>query len=268
MRDMLLSPPDRPLGEIMFHNVFALTPDEEVVHAMRETMLRHYPVYPVVDARQRIVGLVRGQLLFEAQAVELSAQAGAMVGVRDEERSTTRWYRSLRFRHPWLQINLMGTFLAAAVVSRFEHTITRVAVLAAFMPVLLGQSAHAGSQALAVAVRAMTLGELGASRARWLALKELFLGLVSGFLTGLTAGLAMYAIARWQGSPHAGRLAWVVVGALTASCAVSGFVGALTPVVLRRLGFDPTTASSIVLTAVTDVVSLGALLGLAAWLVP
>ena len=268
MREMLLAKPTCPLGDIMLASIFALTPDQEVVEAMRETMMRHYPVYPVVDAERRLVGLVRGQVLFEAQTVVLSSQAGTMVGVQEEERLTTKWGRSLRFRHPWLQINLLSTFLAAAVVCGFEHTIARMAVLAAFMPVLVGQCANVGSQALAVAVRAMTLGELRPGRAKWLALKELNLGLANGFLTGLTAGLAMYLTAHWQGVPHAERLALVVVGAMTASCVISGFVGALTPVALKRLGFDPATASSIVLTTVTDVVSLGALLGLAAWLVP
>lgn len=268
MRDMLLGRPEQRLEEIMWPNPFTLRPEQELIEAMRETVLRHYPVYPVVDGERHIVGLVRGQMLFEAQAVELSGQAGSMVGVQEEERLTTPWQRSLRFRHPWLQFNLLTTFLAAAVVGAFEQTVARIAVLAAFMPVLVGQSANVGCQALALSVRGLSLGELRPGRAANLAAKELWLGLLNGCLTGLTAGLGMYAAALWQGYPHALMLSAVVVAAMTLSCVIAGVVGALTPVALKRCGFDPATASSIVLTTITDVVSLGALLALAAWLVP
>ena len=267
MRDMMLGRPDAPLESIMYPRPFALRPEQNLIEAMRETMLRHYPVYPVVDAQERLIGLVRGQMLFEQQAVELSAQAGAMVGVQEEERLSTNWQRSLRFRHPWLQVNLLTTFLAAAVVGGFEHTIASTAVLAAFVPVMISQCANVGCQALAISLRGITLGELLPGRAKLLALKEVWLGLLNGFLTGLTAGVGMYASARWSGQPNALMLAVVVVLALTFSCVVAGLVGALTPVGLKRFGFDPATASSIVLTTITDLVSVAALLALAAWLV-
>ena len=267
MRDMLLGRPEQTLGSIMYPSPFALRPEQTLLEAMRETMLRHFPVYPVVDGEGHIAGLVRGQMLFEQQAVELSAQAGAMVGVQEEERLSTTWRRSLRFRHPWLQVNLLTTFLAAAVVGGFEHTIASTAVLAAFVPVMISQCANVGCQALAVSLRGLTLGELVPGRARLLAFKESWLGLLNGFLTGLTAGVGMYVSARWSGHAHPFMLAVVVVGALTVSCVVAGLVGALTPIGLKRCGFDPATASSIVLTTITDLVSVAALLALAAWLV-
>src|SRR5881275_805832 len=73
----------------------------------------NYPVYPVCEKTGRLLGLLRGQMLFEAEAIALSAQAGEMVGVEGEERLTTPWVRSLRFRHPWLQVNLFCGLLAA-----------------------------------------------------------------------------------------------------------------------------------------------------------
>ena len=108
----------------------------------------------------RLVGMVRGQALFERQAFEISAQAGSMVGVEKEERVGTHWWRSFRLRHPWLQLNLLTAFIAAAVVGVFQDTIDRIVVLAAFLPVLAGQSGNTGCQALAVTLRGMTLGEL------------------------------------------------------------------------------------------------------------
>jgi magnesium transporter len=228
---------------------------------------RHIPVYPVCDAEGRLLGLVRGQNLFEARAIEISAQAGSMVGVKEEERLSTPMLHSLRFRHPWLQINLVTAFAAAAVVGAFEHTLDRLVLLAAFLPVLAGQSGNTGCQALAVTLRGMTLGELQQGDERRLITKEGLLGLMNGMLVGLSAGLGMYLYALAEGNAHAAMLGIVVWLSMVVSCIVSGLCGALIPLILRRCGADPATASSIFLTTATDVVSMGVFLGLATLLV-
>ena len=268
MREMLLSENRaQTLGEIMIPNPFAFTPGMSLNDAMKASVVRHFPVYPVCDADGRLVGLVRGQMLFEAQAVELSAQPGSMVGVEKEERLSTPWLRSLKFRHPWLQLNLLTAFVAAAVVGVFESTIDRLVVLAVFLPVLAGQSGNTGCQALAVTLRGLTLGELTAGKAKALVAKEALLGVCNGAMVGLTAGIGMYVYATMQKNPSALMLAVCVFLAMTASCLLSGISGALVPLALKRLGADPATASSIFLTTATDVASMGTFLGLASLLI-
>jgi magnesium transporter len=234
---------------------------------MNEVVTRHYPVYPVSDAEDHLVGVVRGAVLFEEQAFEISAQAGSMVGVEKEERLTTPWRRALKFRHPWLQLNLVTAFLAAAVVGMFQDTVNRIVILAIFIPVLSGQCSNTGCQALAVTLRGMTLGELKAGRAKALLWKEAWLGFLNGSLTGLVAGAGMFWVAHHQAHPQALVLAMITFVAMAGSCAVSGLAGAAVPLGLRRLGADPATASSIFLTTATDVVSMGLFLGLAALLI-
>lgn len=267
MRDLLLSPRDSRLEEVMLRDPFFLVPDMELPEAMKQVVRRHFPVYPVCEADGTLIGQVRGQSMFEEQAYEISAQAGRMVGVDKEERLTTPWARSLRFRHPWLQLNLLTAFAAAAVVGLFQDTIDRIVILAAFLPVLAGQSGNTGCQALAVALRGMTLGELQPGKERALVLKEGFLGLLNGTLVGLTAALGMYIAARAQSHPSALTLAVIVFCAMVGSCIVSGISGALIPLTLRRFGADPATASSIFLTTATDVASMGLFLALATMLV-
>jgi magnesium transporter len=267
MRDMLLGRADQQVEEIMLRNPFYLHPEMTLTEAMNAVLARHYPVYPVCDASGQLLGLLRGQMLFEAQAVELSAQPGSMVGVEKQERLTTPWLRSMRFRHPWLQVNLVSGFIAAAVVGYFQDTIDRILVLAVFVPVLIGQSSNTGVQTLSVALRGMTLGELHSGRARLLVAKETWLGFVNGLLTGVTAGIGMLVFAKLQGNTQALLLAWVVFLAVTGSCLLSGIAGALVPLIMRRCGADPVTASSIVLTTITDVASLAVFLGLATWIV-
>jgi magnesium transporter len=258
MRDLLLAEREQRLERVMLRDVFSLRPETPLLEAAREVVARHFPVYPVCDEAGRFVGIVRGRTLFEEQALEISAQPGAMVGVEREERFSTPWPRSLRFRHPWLQLNLVGAF---------QDTIDRLVVLAVFLPVLAGQSGNTGCQALAVTLRGLTLGELREGGGKSLVAKEGLLGLLNGSLVGVTAAVGMFVVARLQDNPGAGALALVVLLAMIGSCVVSGVSGALIPLTLKRLGADPATASSIFLTTATDVASMGLFLALATLMV-
>jgi magnesium transporter len=267
MRDLLFSDNSRRLDEIMLKDVFSLHATMPLQEAMKSALDRHYPVYPVLDAKRHLIGLVRGQALFEAQAIEITLQAGSMMGVEKEERMATPWLQSLKFRHPWLQLNLLTAFLAAAVVGLFQDTIDRLVILALFLPVLAGQSGNTGCQALAVTLRGMTLGELKPGAERRLISKEAWLGFLNGGGVGLAAALGMFITARGQAAEQPWMLAFVVFLAMIGACVASGVSGALVPLTLKRLGFDPATASSIFLTTATDVVSMGMLLGLATLLI-
>ncbi len=267
MRDLLFADEQTPLATIMLRNAFFLTPALPLADAMKLVLDRHYPVYPVCDETGLLLGLVRGQTLFEEQAFEITAQIGSMVGVEKEERLATPLKSSFKLRHPWLQINLATAFIAGAVVAIFQDTVDRLVILALFLPVLAGQSGNTGCQALAVTLRGMTLGELKAGTERSLVIKEASLGALNGAFTGLVAALGMYIVATYQHNPNAMLLSLVVWIALIGSCVASGISGAMVPLTLKRFGFDPATASSIFLTTATDVVSMGLLLGLATLLI-
>lgn len=156
----------------------------------------------------------------------------------------------------------------------FQGTLDSLVILAVFLPVLAGQSGNTGCQALAVALRGMTLGELKPGRDRTLIIKEALLGLANGALVGVTAGIGMHICAGMQPKPEdpthiwaaekAFQLAAITFVAMIGSCMISGLSGAFIPLTLKKLGADPATASSIFLTTATDVASMGIFLGLAA----
>jgi magnesium transporter len=250
-RDMLLAGPSARLSEVMIPDPFRLRADAPVTDAMREMLKWHYPSYPVCDDAGRLVGSVRGQTLFQQQAFELSAQPGSMVGVQKEERISTPWWTSLKARHPWLQLNLLTAFFAAAVVSLFQGTIDRAVALTVFLPVVAGQSGNTGCQALAVTIRGMTLGEIE-----------------NGALVGIVAGLGMLFFAVSTSAAAPWTLAGIVAVAMTGSCVASGIAGVLVPLALERFGTDPATASSIFVTTATDCASMGLFLGLATLFLP
>jgi magnesium transporter len=267
MRDLLLARPGQVLSEVMIHDLFRFTPETPIGEAVRAAVSRHYPVYPVCDEAGRLVGLVRGWQLFERQAVEISAQSGTMVGLDKEERAATPFWQAFRMRHPWLQVNLLTAFLAAFVVGFFEDTITQIVALAAFLPVLAGQSGNSGCQTLAITLRGLTLGELEDVPVARLLRKEVFMGVVNGALTGVIAAAAMWWFSGGSDNPQSLLLAAVILMAMTGACALSGFFGVMVPLTLRRFGADPATASSIFLTTGTDVAGMGLMLFLASVLV-
>jgi len=153
------------------------------------------------------------------------------------------------------------------VVGTFEDTIGKVVVLAAFLPVLAGQSGNTGCQALAVALRGLTLGDLKKDKEKFLLTKEAWLGFLNGTFVGVVAALGMYAYAALQDHPQAPMLAFVVFLAMIGSCVISGIFGAFVPITLKKFNFDPATASSIFVTTATDVASMGLFLSLATLLV-
>ena len=227
------------------------------VHNMLEVRLLHLETKKLYD-----------QLVAEQKrSLELSEQFGTMVGINKGERLASPWYRSMRLRHPWLEINLLIAFIAAGVVEVFMGTIERLMILIIFLPVLAGLSGNIGGQALATTLRGITLGELKSGKEKVLVIKEALLGLLSGALVGLVAAIVMYVLATAHNLPSAPMLSAVVFLAMIGSCVISSICGTLMPLTLKKLGADPATASSLLLTTTTDVVSMVMLLGLAAVLV-
>jgi magnesium transporter len=266
MREMLLAGPDTTLDELMLRAPFALQADLPLSEALKLALHKHFPVYPIVDGQHRLVGLVRGSDLFANRAIEISGQSGAMVGVDKEERLGTSLGRSLRLRHPWLQVNLLTAFVAAAVVGFFEDPLRWLVILGVYLPVLAGQTGNTGCQALAVTLRGMTLGEVKPGAEPGMVRKEGTLGFLNGGLVGLTAGTGMFVYATIQREASPLTMAAVVFLAMIIACTIAGIAGAMIPMVLKRLGADPATASSIFLTTASDVASMGIFLTLATWM--
>ena len=163
---------------------------------------------------------------------------------------------SIAKRIPWLVANLFTAFLAATVVSQFEGSIQRFALLAVFMPIVPLLGGNAGNQTLTVMVRGIALGELSWANSRKALVKEVLVGAVNGIVIGILVGLVAYF---WKGNPWLGAvLALAMVGTLL----VAAIMGTLIPLFLRWLKVDPALASSVFVTTATDVSGFLLFLGL------
>ena len=257
MQSMAMADRDAQLGDLLEPlegKVSVTSPRKEVVE-----QLERYRVdsLPVVDVEGRLLGVVRYQRLFEAIESVAMADMQKMVGASEDERALSKAMFSVKKRLPWLHINLLTAFLAAAVVGVFESLIAQFTALAVLLPVVAGQSGNAGSQALAVTMRGLALREIGTREWRQVLSKEVRVGLVDGLALAVTCGAAV-----WLWSSSLG-LAVVIAVAMVMSMVAAGISGALVPIILTRIGQDPATASSIILTTVTDVAGFISFLGTA-----
>ncbi len=262
VHDLALADRALPLADItrsVIAHVSELDPREEVV-----ALLQTQPIttLPVVNVSGRFVGLIRQAELMAAVEEETSVDMQTMVGASADERALSTAGFAVRKRLPWLQINLLTAFLAAAVVGLFESTIAQFTALAVLLPVVAGQSGNAGAQALAVTMRGLALREISLRHWRDVVGKEAMTGIVNGLAVAATTGLAVYV---WSRSA---ALVGVIMLAMVISMLSAGLAGALVPMLLRRFGQDPATASSIILTTVTDIVGFFSFLGIAALCAP
>ncbi|HEX7037345.1 MAG TPA: magnesium transporter [Pseudomonadales bacterium] len=257
IQDLALASGDEPLRNLMQPAegfVTTMAPREEVVDLLDRTRLDSVPV---VDVDGRLTGVVRYRALFRTIEQVASADLQKMMGVSADERALSSPGFAVRRRLPWLHVNLVTAFLAASVVGLFESTIAQFTALAVLMPVVAGQSGNAGSQALAVTIRGLALHEIGVRQWWQVVRKELLVGFTNGLVVALVCGAAVWL---WSGTPGLGL---VIALAMVTSMSVATLAGALVPILLTRFGQDPATASSILLTAVTDVFGFLSFLGTA-----
>ena len=261
-RDILYHQDDEVIKDFCLKDPFCFKADENVIEVFNRTAGNQIPEYPVVNDENQLLGVLRGSHVADAYALEVSTLSGVLVGVSKEEALDTSWSSCVKLRGPWLLLNLVTAFVAGAVVGIFQDTIDQIVLLAMFLPVLAGQSGNTGAQALAVLIREMTSGDIGPMVKSQL-IKESILGVVHGFAVGIICAVVMYVIATGQNNPHAIVLSAIILFSMTASCVVSGIMGAIVPITLKKFGADPAAGSSIILTTGTDVVSMGVMLFLA-----
>jgi magnesium transporter len=260
MRDLILARPNRLLREIMrpkVQSVPATMDQEQVARLMRRN---GYLALPVVDDRNRLVGLITVDDVVDVVEEEATEDVQRMFGAGAEERLTSTWSFSFRKRVWWLLVNLATAFLAAAVVGVFESTIQKAVVLAFYMPIIAGMGGNASAQAMAVAVRGIALGQVDRSLLGRVMVRQFLVGLMTGLVIGFVTG----AIALTFHHDKGVQLAAVVTLALIINHCLATVSGAAIPFIMKSLGFDPAQSATIFATTVTDVGGFFSLLGLAA----
>jgi magnesium transporter len=257
LRRLLLVSPETPLKRIMTADLISARVDMDQEEVARQVAAYNLLAIPVVDAENKLAGIITVDDVIDVIKDEATEDIYRLAGVAGDERAFTPAKESLRKRLPWLGINLVTAFLAAAVVGLFEGTIDLFPVLAVFMPIVAGMGGNAGTQTLTVIVRGIALGELTWSNSRKALLKEAVVGLGNGIVLGAAAAGVVWMV---RGNPTLG----LVLGmAMIINMFVAAAAGTLVPLGLRAANVDPALASSVFITTMTDMFGFFSFLGLA-----
>src|SRR6201999_2908172 len=212
---------------------------------------------PVVDAQDRLVGVITIDDVVDVIEEEADEDLKALGGVTSDEELSDNVWTIARGRFNWLLVNLATAFLASSVLGVFEGQLEKMVALAVLAPIVASQGGNAATQTMTVAVRALATRELGSSNAVRIVMREGLVGLVNGLAFAVITGIAAVA---WFKIPGLG----VVIGLAMLCNLVAGALGGiLIPMVLERVRADPAVASGTFVTTVTDVVGFFSFLGIA-----
>jgi magnesium transporter len=243
---LILARAGQTVDAVMDRQVISVTVDtdqEEVAHLFRKYDLVSLPV---TDPRGALLGRITVDDVVDVIEEEANEDFSKLSGLGEEEPLFDSPMRTIRRRIPWLGLNLVTTSLSASVIGLYQGTIQSMALAAALMTIVAAQGGNAGVQTLTVMVRGMALGKVGVPQARSILLKELAVGCGNGVALGMAAGLVTYLL---HGQP---LLATVLGIALAINFLIAALVGSLIPLILRSLRADPAVASSVFVTACTD----------------
>ncbi len=269
LRDLLIVDDDEIVADHMNRDIERLHPQDDQEEVARLFQRYDYLALPVVDAHERVLGMITVDDVIDIIAEESTEDALKQVGAGAREAVYSTLGAKLRGRTPWLVVNLLTATAAAAVLLAFHDMIEMIPIAAVIFPVIANQAGNAGNQSLAVTLRGLVLGQIHAQRVRPLIVKEAAFGLVTGVLVGVifaaatgilgmighASGIELLAEFTW---PLAIVTGLAMAGALLAGC----LIGTLIPLFMERQGIDPATSSTIFLTMLTDMLSFAAFLGL------
>lgn len=253
---LLRSARETLLKDIMKEAPVSVRPEmdqEEVAYLFQQYNLASAPV---VDDAGRLTGMITVDDMVDVIQEENREDLLALSGV-SEAGGNQSVFSAVRARIPWLAINLATAFLASMVVSLFGGIIDQFVVLAFLMPVVAGLSGNAGSQALAVAVRAIAERDLEGPLVARAIRREALTAIINGLII---ASLAAAVVLVWFRDL---RLAGVILASMSVTFTWAGMVGILAPLTVKRLGQDPAVASSVFVLTSIDMMSFFVFLGLA-----
>lgn len=261
-RSILSSPNSMELKDLMDTNIISVTPEVDQEEVARLVSRYDLNAMPVISKKGQLLGIITVDDIIDVIIEEHDEDMLQMAGVSSEERLDTSFGESIRFRLPWLLVNLATAFLASFTVRAFESTINKVVALSAIMTIVSGMGGNAGTQTMSVLVRELSKGKISKSDALHGFLKEIVLGIVDGAVNGLVTGVIVWAV---YGNFYLGL---IVLIAMIGNMIVAGVFGFLVPLLLEKLHADPAVASSIFVTTATDVLGFFIFLGLATLTMP
>ncbi|HUH42405.1 MAG: magnesium transporter [Sulfurimonas sp.] len=217
-------------------------------------------VMPIVNAYGILIGRITSDDIYDIINEHATEQMYNLAGVDDEAEEYDEVFKAGKKRAIWLGVNLFTAVFASIVISQFEETLQNMVALAILMPIVASIGGNAGIQSLTVVVRQLALSDISKKDSIRIIKKEVMIALMNGFLFAIVMGTL---VSLWSGMKMLGI---VIALSMTINLFIAGFFGAIIPLFFKRVGIDPAIGSSVMLTALTDVIGFLSFLGLATYI--
>lgn len=258
LRELLAAPEGSRISEHAWSEVVSVTPDTLQEEVSQVTSNYDLVALPVVDANRRLLGVVTVDDVIDVIQEEQTEDAqkfGGMEALEEPYMQISLW-QNVRKRGGWLAVLAVSEMLTASVMAHYEDELARVILLAQFIPLIMSSGGNSGSQATSLIIRAMALGEVSLSDWWRVVQRELPAGLILGVLLGTIAVVRISAwgmLGLYDYGPHHFLLALTVGLTLVAIVTIGSLTGSMLPFILKRVGFDPASASAPFVATLVDV---------------
>lgn len=263
LRELVCADPDQTINEIMNAQVVSVQAMQDQEEAAG--VMKHYDLsaLPVLNKQGHLVGVISHDDILDVLVDETTEDIYRLASVSDTAlEPESKLFLQLKGRLPWLLLNTITALIGSWVISNFGDLFVKVAVLAFFQSVVAAQGGNAASQNVAMIVRSLALGKLEPKKILPILLRQITVGTFLGVVIGLIVGVG---VGFWQSNPYLG----LVLGlALLGNMLVASIVGTLAPLILEFSGQDPALASSVLVTAITDIIGFLIFLSLASLFLP
>ena len=253
LRDLVTTPGDTMLKDIMSKKVHAVRPETDQEEVARIVSQYNFLAVPVIDSEEKLLGIVTVDDVVDVIREEATEDFLKMVGAgEDREILLKSSWENARMRLPWLFASWVGGIFAAFIIGVFDDVLQNTIALAAFIPVIIGMGGNIGTQSSTIIVRGLATGRVGFENSAKILFKEIRVGLILGILYGILLGL--FAIFRFlEISPILG----LVVGlSICASMLIAATIGSLVPLILDRFDIDPAVATGPFVTTAIDILGV------------
>ncbi|MCJ7716823.1 MAG: magnesium transporter [Anaerolineales bacterium] len=263
LRELICADPDQEIKDIMSSPVVSVQAMEDQEEAAG--VMKHYDLsaLPVLNTMDQLVGVISHDDILDVLADETTEDIYRLASVSDSAlEPESKLFLQLKGRLPWLLLNTITALIGSWVISNFGDLFIQVAVLAFFQSVVAAQGGNAASQNVAMIVRSLALGKIEPKKVWPILFRQITVGILLGTVIGVIVGLG---VGFWQSNPYLG----LVLGlALLGNMLVASIVGTLAPLLLEFAGQDPALASSVLVTAITDIIGFLIFLSLASLFLP
>ena len=257
LRDLIISDSDTMISEIMSERVYSVSVAEDQEEVARKMKDYNFLALPVVDFQGHLLGIITVDDIVDVIDEEASDDYSKLAAVSDVGSTDRNPFSAAKKRLPWLIILLFLGMFTASLIGRFEETLDKVAILAVFIPLIAGMAGNTGTQALAVAVRRISLGDTEDQSLSKMVFKEAGTGLITGTICGIVVALTVFI---WKGTLFLG----ILVGlSILATLTVATISGAFIPLIMHKLKVDPAVASGPFITTINDIISILIYFGMA-----